>query len=64
MGVALAATILALIKPNHAAAGLAPSDFRLAFVAMACVSLASMPFFASLSAEAGQEVSRYRGQGG
>jgi EmrB/QacA subfamily drug resistance transporter len=63
MGVALAAAILALIKPNHAAAGLAPSDFFLAFVAMACVCLASMPFFASLSPEAGHEVSRYRRQG-
>ena len=64
MGVALAAAILALIKPNHAAAGLAPSDFLFAFVAMACVCLASMPFFAFLSSEAGQEVSRYRSEGG
>jgi len=63
MGVALAAAILALIKPNHAAVGLAPSDFLLAFGAMACVCLASLPFFASLSAEAGQEVSRYRREG-
>ena len=62
MGVALAATLLALLKPNHATAGLQPGDFLYAFMAMACVSLASMPFFASLSHEAGQEVSRYQSE--
>ena len=34
-------------------------DFRLAFVAMACISLSSIPFFVRLSRTAGSEFSEH-----
>jgi EmrB/QacA subfamily drug resistance transporter len=58
MGVALAATVLALVKPNHAYAGLSPGDFLPAFAAMGLACLLSVPFFSALAHDAGQEVSR------
>src|SRR5579885_3604207 len=58
MGVAIAAILLAVVKPDHARAGLAPVDFLPVFLAMAALSLLSLPFFLRLPADAGQEVSR------
>jgi EmrB/QacA subfamily drug resistance transporter len=58
VGVALAATILAIVKPNHASAGLSPSDFLPAFAVMGLTCLISVPFFSALAHDAGQEVSR------
>ncbi len=63
MGMALAAAALALLKPNHAAVGLVPGDFTPVFIAMGLVSLLSIPFFAALAGNAGQEVSRYQPEG-
>jgi EmrB/QacA subfamily drug resistance transporter len=60
MGVAFAAALLALLKPNHASAGLASSDFTAVFLAMGAVALLALPFFAALPRDAGAEVSRYR----
>jgi EmrB/QacA subfamily drug resistance transporter len=63
MGVALAASALALLKPNHASAGLQTQDFFFVFIAMGLFSLLSIPFFAALAGDAGQEVSRYQPAG-
>jgi EmrB/QacA subfamily drug resistance transporter len=60
MGVAVAATILALAKPNHALAGLSPGDFLPAFAVMGLICLISVPLFSVLAHDAGQEVSRAR----
>ena len=48
IGVAVAATLLAFVKPSHATAGLQPADFLPVFVAMAGLCLLSVPFFAAL----------------
>jgi EmrB/QacA subfamily drug resistance transporter len=64
MGVALAAALLALLKPNHARAGLASADFLAVFLAMGGVALLALPFFAALPPDAGHEVSRYRAADG
>jgi EmrB/QacA subfamily drug resistance transporter len=58
IGVALAASLLAYVKPSHAAAGLAPGDFLPVFLAMGGVCLLSLPFFLALAHDAGHEVSR------
>ena len=58
IGVAVAATLLAFVKPSHATAGLQPADFLPVFVAMAGLCLLSVPFFAALAHDAGHEVSR------
>ena len=63
VGVALAATMVALINPHHATLGLKPGDFLPVFVALACLSLFSIPFFLALAGNAGHEVSRYQPEG-
>jgi EmrB/QacA subfamily drug resistance transporter len=60
IGVTIAATLLALLKPTHATAGLAPADFLPVFLIMSVLCLLSIPFFAALPPEAGAEVSRAR----
>jgi EmrB/QacA subfamily drug resistance transporter len=60
IGVSIAATLLAFVKPNHATASLTPGDFLPVFLAMGAICLLSIPFFAALSPEAGAEVSRVR----
>ena len=63
VGVALAATMVALINPHHATLGLKPGDFLPVFVALAGLSLFSIPFFLALAGNAGHEVSRYQPEG-
>ncbi|HEX4569280.1 MAG TPA: DHA2 family efflux MFS transporter permease subunit [Dongiaceae bacterium] len=58
IGVTIAATLLALVKPSHATASLAPADFLPVFLAMSVFCLASIFFFAALPHGAGAEVSR------
>jgi hypothetical protein len=60
MGVALAAAMLALLRPSHAGAGLTPADFMAVFLGMGFISILALPFFAALPRDAGKEVSRYR----
>ncbi len=62
VGVALGAAMLALLNPNHATAGLAPSNFTPVFAAMGCLSLLSIYFFRALAQNAGHEVSRYQSE--
>jgi EmrB/QacA subfamily drug resistance transporter len=60
IGVSIAATLLALVKPSHATQSLAPADFLPVFLAMGVLCLLSIPIFAALPADAGAEVSRAR----
>ncbi|MEA2778684.1 MAG: hypothetical protein QOK29_228 [Rhodospirillaceae bacterium] len=62
IGVALAANLLVLLEPSHAAGSLAPADFLPVFLATGGISLLAVPFFAALGSDAGQEVSRYAGR--
>ena len=63
IGVATAAALLALLNPHHATVVLKPADFLPVFLAMACLSLLSIPFFRALAGNAGHEVSRYQPEG-
>src|SRR5262249_34064093 len=57
MGVAIAASLLALLNPPHAQ-GLTPADFLPVFLAMSLLALLAAPIFAALPDDAGAEVSR------
>ena len=60
IGVTIAATLLAIVRPSHATASLAPADFLPVFLAMSVFCLLSILFFAALPHDAGAEVSRAR----
>jgi EmrB/QacA subfamily drug resistance transporter len=56
-GVAAAALFLNLVLLVHGGLALAAADFRPAFVAVAAISLLSVPFFLRMAPDAGAEVS-------
>jgi hypothetical protein len=63
VGVATGALLLFIFLAVRGEAHLTPLDFSLAFVAVGCIGMLSVPFFLRISPDAGAEVSG-RGPGG